>query len=157
MAEEKQSSDSLKVSHREVTLEEGSSDNSKQVENQVSKILAAVEEGIKQNSGNKDVLSAYAQIINATVSPQNSLPKSISIHFGLTKKELEVLFSYMVGVLFIVLVVSIFDNFVPSTGWKASDVTTLILYWTILVGVLLGVQTLPQNIGSLLGIETKQK
>jgi hypothetical protein len=92
----------------------------------------------------KDEIEAYADLLKAVAEVQKTLPTTTNTTFSLPLPELAILAVYIIaGVALMVAV-----NFlIPGASWKADNLVTVFLYWTVVVGILLGANGLSSLLG----------
>lgn len=115
---------------------------------ELKKIAQHVASGLEKaaTNPNKDILTAYAEVLKAVAEVQKALPTSGKrvISFRLTRHELGVLFVYGAGGLLLLLAIG---RLLSGLDWKAENLLTVLLYWSTIVAILLGAETLPKIFG----------
>src|SRR5207302_4541641 len=93
----------------------------------------------------KDQLEGYSDLLKAAAEVQKTLPTTSVTTFSLPLPELGILAVYLVGGVVLMLAIT---QFLSGASWKADNLVTIFLYWTIVVGILLGANGLSSLLGS---------
>ena len=124
------------------------------IEESLAKIVASIAERLKSDeleaglSRRNDISefaekSQYAQILEAVAKLEKSIPRARTLTFRFTWQELLVLLVYAGGgLLFTWLATQ------TSRDWTASNLVSVLAYWTVIVAIVLGSQAIPRILRS---------
>jgi hypothetical protein len=115
------------------------------IQDSIQKMTKACADGIagqaNSTAPNTQLLSTYNSLLQSISALEKSLPLTQEISFTLEWREVLVLLAWGVGGL---LIMGGALLFFPAANWTGADLANVLLYWSGIVAVLLGVQTLPQ-------------
>lgn len=108
----------------------------------VNIIAAKLKEETVHQSGKIEfpLAQGYADVLRAVAEVEKNIPRTRMTRFGFTYVELLALIIYAVGGLFFLWSISRF----VSADWHADNFVNILLFWTVIVGIILGSQALPK-------------
>ena len=129
-----------------------SDDSKTSLQKSLDDITQNITKGIaKQVTGTPDlnILRSYSEILNSVANVNKTIPISRNLSFGLNQSELWVLVAYGIGSILLALT---FKTIIGFT--EPADIISILMYWSTIFAILLGVQTLPKIFGKTNSAET---
>jgi hypothetical protein len=128
--------------------------SARDIEESLAKIVAHIAESLNpeklqaDGSRRNDISdfaekSRYAQILESVAKLEKSIPRARTLTFRFTWRELLVLLVYGAGGLLLTWLAT-----QTSRDWTASNLVSVLAYWTVIVGILLGSQAIPKILRS---------
>ena len=114
-----------------------------------SAIVLTLVENVQQklaasNNPSPEQLEGYANVLNAAAELQKALPTKTVTTFSLPLPEIGILAIYLAGGVGLMIAIT---QLLPGASWKADNLVTAFLYWTVVVGILLGANGLSSLLG----------